>query len=565
MLDERQPGARAREARECRRRPVQVHEQHGPVLGRRGQHLDRALHGPKLRQQVPFRPRLAHRQHVLQRLLHQEQRLSGLEERRHCVDLLVERPGRLRGSRDRPQQVHDVAHEVETGRAAVAIRLQPLPGAEARGRAVGLEQVQELPPAVAPLLGLQLVQQPVRSKGPEEAQHRAQEEVALGPLGQLADAVLRQVLVARDDHRLDERGLDLALRDHLPREIEHLQRSAVRALVELVDRSVHHLAEAPAGLGRLVGERDHPAHRAHLAAFGERRDVGDGRKRPARHAPRERPEHLVRTADEAEPADAVEVLLQLGAVLRLQRSLEHRVRHERATARRGRLRRPVAGALALSWAGVATCSSRCSSSGRRPRPSTIAESTRGVASAACCALAAAARATGSGAPDWRCTISTLLASDCRDSSSRESPSASCSCPSTGQASSKSGPSVRRYASSSGAPISSKSPMMWILRAEWNSSSPSASAPPWTSTCRTHQFTICWAAKAGGQPHHEAEGVEGHERSELVGQVLAEAVQRVLELGGIRARGFVAHWRASGRYNHTIIPGPTRQLLADRPP
>ena len=147
--------------------------------------------------------------------------------------------------------------------------------------------------------------------------------------------------------------------------------------------------------------------------------------------------------------------------------------------------------------GSATCSSRCSSSGRRPRPCTIAESTRGAASAACCALAAATRATGSGAPDWRWTISTLEASAWRDSSSRESPSASCSRPSSGQASSRIGPSARRYASSSAAPISSKSPIMWILRAEWNSSSPSARAPPWTSTCRTHQFTICWAAKAGG--------------------------------------------------------------------
>ena len=293
--------------------------------------------------------------------------------------------------------------------------------------------------------------------------------------------------------------LHLALRDHLARELEHLQRPAVRALVELLDRRVDHLAEASAGLPWLVGERDHPTHRAHLVALGECRHVGNRGERPARHAAPERPEHLVRAADDAEPADAVEVPLQLGAVLRLQRGLEHRVRHERAAARRGRLCGRGRRGRRVDR-GRGDLLEPLQQQGQAAEALTIAESTRGrAASVAWFALAAAARATGSEAPDWRWTISTLEASAWRDSSSRESPSASCSRPSTGQAASRRGPRARRYASSSAAPISSKSPIMWILRAEWNSSSPSARAPPWTSTCRTHQFTICWAAKAGGSP------------------------------------------------------------------
>ena len=332
MLDEGRPGARGREAREGGRRAVQLDQQHGAVLGRGLQLCERPLECPQLREHVPLRPRLVGRHQVLERLLDHEQRLPGLDERRHGVDLLLELPRGVGGTRDRPQQVDDVAQEVEARDTAVAVGLQPLPGGRPRRRAVGLEQVQDLAPAVAPQLALQLVQQPLRGVGAEEAQHRAQEVVALRPLRQLADALLGQVLVAGSSHRLDERGLHLAFRDHLVRELEHLQRAAVRAFVELLDRGVDHLAEAPARLGRLVGERDHPAHRAHLAALGQGRDVGDGRERPARDAAAEGPEHLVGSADDAELSDAVQVLLQLRSVLRLQRGLEDRVGHQRSAA-----------------------------------------------------------------------------------------------------------------------------------------------------------------------------------------------------------------------------------------
>ena len=207
-----------------------------------------------------------------------------------------------------------------------------------------LEEVQELAPSVAPLLGLQFVQQPIGRVGPEEGENGAQEVVALRPLRQLADPLLGQVLVAGDDHRLDEGGLDLPFLDHLAREVEHLQRPAVRALVELLDGGVDHLAEAPAGLGRLVGERDHPAHRTHLAALGEGGSVGGRGEGPARHAAAQRPEHLVGPGHDAELADALEVLLQLRPVLRLEGGLEHRIRHQRGAPRgEVRLRRAPCG------------------------------------------------------------------------------------------------------------------------------------------------------------------------------------------------------------------------------
>ena len=291
---------------------------------------------------------------------------------------------------------------------------------------------------------------------------------------------------------------------------------------------------------------------------GSARDVGDRGQRPARHAAAERPEHLVGAADDAEPADAVEVLLQLGPVLRLQRGLEHGVRHERGCGRP----RPAAACGRGSGHGAGPAAGRparaaaaAAAAGRGPARSPRAPAARRRPPAARSppprARPARGRPTGGGrSRPWRRAPGAT-----RRAVRARAPAARDRLP--GRPASRSGPSARRYASSSAAPISSKSPIMWILRAEWNSSSPSARAPPWTSTCRTHQFTICWAAKAGGSRIRKLRASNAISGATLSDRYSPNTCSASWSSAGSGLRGVVAHRLASGRCGHTIITGPMR--------
>ena len=252
---------------------------------------------------------MVHGREVVGDLLHQEQRAVRDQEADHACDLVLRLPGRVDRARDRAQQAHQVAEDV------VLVHLdrrahEPVEGGAPALVAVGLHQREQQLPPLAARLASQLVEQRLRSEGPEEAQQHARE--ALPVLGgqQLAQPLAVEGLVPLGAQRLDGVGGDLCALDHLEGEVEHPHRAPEGAGVELLDRALDHLAEAARGFPLVVRERDHPPHgRERPARLVAVRKPG---RPPARQLLAEQSEHVVGVLDQPGRAELVELRLHLG-------------------------------------------------------------------------------------------------------------------------------------------------------------------------------------------------------------------------------------------------------------
>ena len=135
--------------------------------------------------------------------------------------------------------------------------LQLRAGGRSRRLPVHLEQRQQLAPAVAVRLAVERGQQPLRAQRREEAEHGPQRGPAVGPLRVAAQA-LRVEPRVQLSRRLHVDVLHPPLRGEPFGELEHLRAAAEVAVVELLHRGLHQLAEAPAAGGR-VGSSARPA------------------------------------------------------------------------------------------------------------------------------------------------------------------------------------------------------------------------------------------------------------------------------------------------------------------
>ena len=254
---------------------------------------------------------MARLRQVGERLLHQEGGLAGSRAAGDGVDLGFD--GLRGGPRHEPQQVDPVAaREVRRGGGRCGLE----PGARERaGRlAVHDQQVEQQPPLVPALLGLELVEQrPGRQALLEERHHTVQLRQPVGPVHELAQPRRVERLVALLADRLDEAVLDLLLDRQLGREVEHLHRAAEVALVELLGGRVHQVAVAARDLDRVLGQRHDLLHRAQLVRRRQLGRVGGDvfRHRPVAELLAEAAEHVLGAGRDARVLEPQQVALEL--------------------------------------------------------------------------------------------------------------------------------------------------------------------------------------------------------------------------------------------------------------
>ena len=343
VLDEGEPPARPALARESRADAV---ERRAALLARplvEVLAIELGFPGLEQRDERLHRPGVVGLAEVGERLLREEGGVAGAGEARHRVDLALD--GVARGPGDEAQQVDPVA-AAEVARRRLQRSLEPGPRQRAARVALDDQEVEQEAPPVAPLLGLELVEQAGRAEaGPEEGHHRLQLRVTVGPVHVLAQPLLVERLVPLPEDGLHEAGLHLLLGGELRGQLEHLHRAAEVALVELLGGGAHQVAVAAGHLDRVLGQGDDLLHRLDLARGAEVGGVGHDllRHRPVRELPPEAAEDLLGAGLDARAAEAAQVVLELLLALRLGGGGGDRLRHHPPARALGR--RPLADAL----------------------------------------------------------------------------------------------------------------------------------------------------------------------------------------------------------------------------
>ena len=254
-----------------------------------------------------------------ERLLHEERRAAGRREAGEGVDLRL-RPLRG-GAGHEPQQVDPVAAG-EVGGRRLERRDEPRARDGPRALAVHDEQVEDHPPPVAALLGLELLQQRLDAEACLEERHEGlQLRVALRLLHVCPKALRVESLVAPLQHRLGEARLHLLLLGQPTGELQHPHGAPEVPLVEQLRRRRDEVPEPGARLCGVLRERDDLLHRPDLVRWRCFRRLGQplAGQRPVGQLLAEAAEDLTGAGGYADRAQKLEVLDELGRALRLVR------------------------------------------------------------------------------------------------------------------------------------------------------------------------------------------------------------------------------------------------------